>query len=44
MVTPQLIEQFKAHRRQTPMGNHFVGGARVNRDLAMLKQAYIIRG
>jgi len=39
-VTPQLIEQYKAYRRQTPVGNHFVSGARVNRDLAMLKQAY----
>ena len=39
-ITPQVIEQYKAHRRQTPVGDHFVSGARVNRELALLKQTY----
>ncbi len=39
-ITPQVIEQYKSHRRQTPVGDHFISGARVNRELALLKQAY----
>ncbi len=39
-ITPQIIEQYKARRRKTPVGDHFVSGARVNRELALLKQAY----
>jgi hypothetical protein len=39
-ITTQIIEQYKARRRKTPVGDHFVSGARVNRELALLKQAY----
>jgi len=39
-ITPQVIEQYKSHRRRTPVGDHYISGARVNRELALLKQAY----
>ena len=39
-ITPQLIEQFKNHRRQKLIGEKQISGATVNRDLACLKTAF----
>ena len=40
-ITPQLIEQFKNHRRQKMIGEtRPISGATVNRDLACLKTAF----
>ena len=39
-ITPQLIEQFKNHRRQALIGQRPISGATVNRDLACLKTAF----
>jgi len=39
-ITTQLIEQYKSHRRQTTVRRHLISGARVNRELAILKHAF----
>ncbi|MFH1618594.1 MAG: site-specific integrase [bacterium] len=39
-ITPHLIERYKSHRRQTLVGGHPLSGAKVNRELAILKTAF----
>lgn len=39
-ITPHILEQYKGHRRSMIVGDHQVSGARVNRELAVLKTAY----
>lgn len=39
-ITPRLIEQFKAHRKQQQIGGRPLAGSTINRDLAALKCAF----
>lgn len=39
-VTPQRLEQYKAHRRQTVYAGRQISGSRINRELAVLKAAF----
>lgn len=39
-ITPQLVEQYKSHRRQQPVADRQVSGAMVNRELSFMKAVY----